>query len=438
MKLTAKAFLTASALFFSMSLHAVEQASTLVDLYRLALERDAEIAAAEYARNAGREARPQSRSFLLPSLTAGGNYQYNYQEVNNGGFDSKDSYGVNLALRQALFHMDAIVAYKEADFLVDQADIQYELALQDLILRVAQAYFDILSAKESVGVAQAQKTAFAESLERAKLAFTVGTATITDKLEAQARYDLAVASEIAAQNALAVARQALGALINELPPELQPVGDAFQISKVTPDSMEVWVDAALEKNLQVKLSNLGVEIAKREVSRVRATRLPTVDLVGQLSESKTIFGTSELDTTSATVRIEAQMPLFTGGLTTSQVRQQVALREEQRERMESTRRQISLQAQQNFLAVQNGYQQVQALKQALASSQSALDATKKGLEVGVRTNLDLLDAQQQFFSTKRDYTVARYEYLMNILRLKAVAGELTETDVQAMTDLLRT
>ncbi|MDX1812525.1 MAG: TolC family outer membrane protein, partial [Gammaproteobacteria bacterium] len=321
---------------------------------------------------------------------------------------------------------------------VDQAGIQLEAAKQDLILRVTKAYFDVLSAEENVAVSQAQTRAFSESLERAKLTFKVGTATKTDMLEAQARYDIAAASEIAAKNQLAVANQTLAIITGELSGSLQKISSKAHLPEITPKDMKNWVDTADTNNPQLKLAKLGVDISNLEVSKQKGDRIPTLDLVASAQQNKGYqsFIDSNMTSTNLSLSLQLSVPIYTGGLMSSHIREAEANRLQQKQMQENTKRQVELQTQQAYLNTLNGKQQVDALQQALISNESALEATKKGVEVGVRTNLDLLDAQQQYFATQRDFTVAKYNYLLSVLQLKAAAGTLAENDVKDLNNLL--
>jgi len=437
-----------SALVLSTSLSTplvyAETPVSIMDIYQKAVEKDATIAAERAAAKAGEESETQGLSQLLPTITAGANLNYNYSKVTYAdvsGRDSSDTYdsnGLNLQLTQALFNLSTHTAYSQSKIAGNLSEIQLNIAEQNLILRVAKAYFDILSAKESLGVAKSQTVAFNENLERAILTLKVGTATKTDKLEAQARYDLARASELSASNQLAIANQSLASIIGELPKALRSLNKETTLLEVNPQNMQHWVDAAIGNNLNLKLSQLGVKNSHLEVKKLKSDRLPTVNLVatGSLTNQYSNFIGSDSTNTNANLGIQLSMPIYTGGLMTSRIRQAEALRTQQKFSHTDIQRQVVLQTQQAYLTASNGFQQVAALKQASISSASALEATRKGMEVGVRTNLDLLNAQQQFYETERDYTVAKYNYLLTVLNLKAAAGNLEETDINRLNQLL--
>jgi outer membrane protein len=290
-----------------------------------------------------------------------------------------------------------------------------------------------------VGLVDAQKTAISEQLQQAKRNFDVGSATITDTLEAQSRYDLTGAQEIAAQNNLEIKRSALQQLINSAPGELDHLGKDLTLEAPQPASMEKWVSEAQLTSLQLAIAQAGAEIADREVSRNRGGHLPTVDLVANYSKNNangSSFGIGT-DTTSKTVGVQLNMPLFEGGAINSKWREAEANRERARQELENARRNVEQQTRQAYLGVVSGIAQVQALKQAVTSSQSVLDASKLGQEVGVRTNLDVLNAQQQLYSTRRDLYQAQYNYLMSELRLKQAVGTLGEADLGKVSQALK-
>jgi len=420
--------------------------SGLIEIYELALQSDPQISAAKYGRDAGMEKSEQGLSLLLPQASFSAGLKYARTETdpsfdpNKNGVDKNTSDSRNFAinLTQPLFNASSSTSYKQSKIVVNQAELQYKTAEQDLILRVAQAYFDVLSAQENLAVNQAETRAFAESLARANLTFKVGTATKTDKLEAQARYDLARASELSAENLLAIAKQTLRSITGTATEKLKSLKKNVKLATINPTQMEQWVELALANNYQLKLSQASLDIAKKEMTKLKDDRLPTVNLVAAANNNKQYLSFSGSDSTTNTLSIgvELSLPLYTGGLMSSRIREAEHLRSQQKELQTNSQRQVLLQTQQAYLTVINGFQQIDALKQALISSDSALQATKKGLEVGVRTNLDVLDSQQQYFSTERDYRIAKFNYLLQVLKLKAAAGILSAEDIQSLNALL--
>jgi len=426
----------AMSVLLALGIQAQAHATDLLEIYHAAQGQDAVFAAARAAKDAGQEKLTQGRALMLPSVNLNANTTWNDVTVNSGTAvnvnKQYNSHGYGATLVQPLFREQNWALYTESELQVVQTEAQFKVAEQDLVLRVAQAYFDVLIAQDSVHLTAAQKTAIAEQLEQAKRNFEAGTATITDTHEAQARYDLIVAQEIAAQSALEVNRRSLQQLINAAPGELNPLGAAFQLEAPQPANQDKWVEEAQLRNHQVAIAQAAAELADKEVDRNRGGHLPTVDLVANYSKNTTgyySFTGTAADTTSKIVGVQLNMPLFEGGATQSRWREAAANRERARHELDNARRNVELQTRQAYLGVVNGIAQVQALQQALKSSESLLEASKLGHEVGVRTNLDVLNAQQQAYSTRRDLYQAEYNYLISQLRLKAAVGGLAEEDL---------
>lgn len=441
---------TALSAFLAMGVSPVASAADLLEFYHEAQAQDAVFASARATRQAGQEKLTQGRSLLLPSVNFNANTTFNDVNTQYTGaaaaqfpFPSGDqrfnSHGYGVGMVQPLFREQNWAAYSESELQVVQTEAQYKLAEQSLMLRVAQTYFDVLIAQDSVQLAAAQKIAISEQLEQAKRNFEVGTATITDTHEAQARYDLIVAQEIAAQSNLEVKRRTLQQLINAVPAELNPLGKAFQLDPPQPASQDKWVEDALQHNYQIAIAQAAAEIAEKEVDRNRGGHLPTVDLVANYSKSSANGGTFGIgnDTRATSVGVQLNVPLFQGGAIQSKWREAEANRERARQELENTRRNVELQTRQAYLGVVSGIAQVLALQQALKSSDSLLEATKLGHDVGVRTNLDVLNAQQQDFSTRRDLYQAEYNYLISNLSLKAAVGGLAEEDLGKVNQALQ-
>lgn len=414
------------------------QAADLLETFRVAQSNDPVFAAARAAHQAGREKLPQGRALLLPAVNFSANTTFNNQSMRYlgptlfpVGSQRYNSNGYNVTLTQPLFRQQSWVTYSESELQVLQADAQYRQAEQDLILRVAQAYFDVLIAQDGVQLAEAQKTAIAEQLEQARRNFEVGSATITDTHEAQARYDLTVAQEISARNSLEIKERALQQLINTMPQGLSHLGKDFSLEAPQPADMEQWVDAAQQNNPQLTIAKISSEIAEKEVARNLGGHLPTVDLVANYAKSNANGGNFGVgsEVTAKSVGVQLNMPLFQGGAVNSRWREAEANRDRAKEELENARRTVATQTRQAYLGVVSGIAQVKALQQAMTSSDSVLEATKLGQEVGVRTNLDVLNAQQQVYATRRDLYQAEYNFLVSQLRLKAAAGSLGDEDV---------
>ena len=417
-------------------------AADLHEIFKRGLTNDAAYAAARAAWQAAQEKLPQGLALLLPSAQLSGNTQYNDRRLDfratplvpdtpaqNDRFNSNS---LSVSVTQPLYRAQNRIQYDQAKVQVAQADAQLSAAFQDLILRIAQAYFDILLAQDNVELAGAQKTAIGEQLAQAKRNFEVGTATITDTHEAQARYDLITAQEIAALNDLESRKRALQQIIGELAPSVTPLGPRFEPSDPSPATMEAWVDLALENSLQVQVRKAAEEFAAKEVERNRAAHHPTLDAVASYTNSATGSGINSgpgQDTQTGVLGLQLAMPLFQGGAISSRVREAISNLERARQDLETARRTAALNTRQAFLGVTSGIAQMRALQSAVVSSQSQLDSTRLGQEVGVRTGVDVLNAQQQLFQARRDLAQARYNYILNSLRLKASSGRLAEDDV---------
>jgi outer membrane protein len=429
-----------------LSLALPAEAADLLDAYHAAQSQDAVFAAARAAHQAGQEKLPQGRSLLLPSVNLSANSTANDGSIQykggalpfpSGSYNyNSHGYGVNLV--QPLYRQQNWVAYTEAGLQVAQADAQFRSAQQDLILRVAQAYFDVLMAQDAVQLAGAQKTAISEQLEQAKRNFEVGTATVTDTYEAQARYDSVNAQEIAARSNLEIKKRALQQLTNTMPDSLNPLGGQFKLDGPQPAEMEKWIADAQQHNLQLKAAQIAAELSDKEVARSRGGHYPTLDLVANYTQSYANGGTLGVgsDDRNTSVGVQLNLPLYQGGALNSRLREAEANRDRARQELENARRNVELQTRQAYLGVVDGIAQVQALQQALKSSENVLDASKLGQEVGVRTNLDVLNAQQQLYATRRDLYQAEYNYLLSQLRLKAAAGTLAEEDLAAINQAL--
>jgi outer membrane protein len=421
-------------------------AGDLLSIYREAQIQDAQFAAAKAQYIAAQERLPQGRALLLPnvSLDAGANWNQIDIEYDSGTFPSgkrdyrSHNYGVTVV--QPLYRRQNSLIFEQAKTQLKQAESQLSLAAQDLIVRVAQGYFDILLARANLATILSQKTAVAEQLEQAKRNFIVGTATITDQREAQARYDLVLAQEIGARNQLEVARRALEILLGRQVEE--PLAGLFlpiTLSRPEPADMRAWVDQAFETSLEVRLARESLELAMQDVERARAGHLPTLDAVGSLSQNyqgSSGFGVGS-DTRAAVIGLQLNVPLYQGGAINSRTREAAAGQERARQELESARRVVGQRTREAFLGVTSGLAQISALEQAVSSTQLQLEATKLGQEVGVRTAVDVLNAEQQLSLAQRDLYQAIFSTILSQLQLKAAVGTLTETDLADVNALLR-
>jgi outer membrane protein len=418
-------------------------ATDLLQVYREALANDAQYASARAVLAAGQERAIQGRAGLLPSVGLSGNGSRSNSTTEASGIETSsptfNTTGYTISLAQPLFRWANWETYQQGKLSVAASEAQFAQAQQDLILRVAQAYFDVLSAQDVLASVQSQKVAITEQLASAKRNFEVGTATITDTHEAQARYDLAVAQEFAAQNDLQIRSSALQQIIGRPSGELATLRPGVKLDAPEPAQVDQWVDSAEQRNFGVVGQQLTVEIARREISKSRAGHYPTVDLVASRNRNSPGFTSTApggLTATTNSVGVQVAIPLFSGYAVTSRVRETIALEERARADLENARRTAAQGARQAFGGVNAGLAQVRALEAAEISSQSALESNRLGYQVGVRINIDVLNAQQQLFTTRQNLSRARYDTVMNGLRLKSAAGTLKEEDLVMVNGLL--
>lgn len=430
---------------------AAADAASLLEIYQQALQSDPQIHEAEARRMAAFEAKPQARGVLLPQISAQANYNKSEtsgpislidpataQFVNVNATIKTDTFDWSFTLRQTLFRWDQIVGLRRADKIVAKAEAVREAAQQDLIVRVAQRYFDVLAAEDQLTSIHADRQAIARRLEQAKQRFDVGLIAITDVQESQAAYDQSVADEIGAKRSLATAREFLREITGEYVATLSAPKKDFPLRSPEPSSEQEWVDLSMSQNLNLIASRLDEKLARDEVSFRRNGHYPTLDLVASTSENNTDrtvssqFGSSSDDLTNPrdSIGLQLTVPLFTGGSTSSRVREAVYLHRASRELLQRTTRETERQARDAYLGVLAEISRVQALKQAVASSQTALEATQAGFEVGTRTIVDVLNSQFALYAARTNYERSRYEYILNVLRLKQAAGTLQVQDLE--------
>ena len=430
-------------------------AADLIQVYQQALANDATYASARASLAAGRERIVQGRAGLLPTVGISGAITKNdadfdpwnngatialpngQQGVVGGSGSNLRSNEYTLALSQPLYRWDRWQTYQQSKLQQAIAEAQFAQAQQELITRVAQAYFDVLAAQDALESIRAQKDATTEQLASAKRNFEVGTQTITDTHEAQAQYDLTLAQEFAAVNDLDNKRNALQAIIGAAPANLASLKAGTTLAVPQPANVDPWVSSAENQNYGVTVGELQVEFARSDISRNRAGHHPTLDFVAS-STRRDLNGQSNSSgvTKNNAIGLQWSVPIFSGYAVTSRVREAIALEDKARNDLESTRRNSALQARQAFLGVSSGLARVKALEAAEVSSQSALESNKLGYQVGVRINIDVLNAQRQLFQTRTDLARARYDTILNGLRLKAAAGSLREADLTPVNSLL--
>ncbi len=412
------------------------QAEDLLTVYQQALQNDPQLQAAKEQLNAARESKSLARSQLLPSIGLGANYEAvrrDLKTLQGVSVDETNNYrdsGLGLNLTQPIYRRDRLLQLEQADSTIAQAEAQYASAEIDLMVRSTTAYFNILSAQDDLRVAQAEREATGRQLEQAQQRFDVGLIAITDVHEAQAAFDAARAAEISAENSLDNAWEALFEITGaQAKASLAKLGEALPLSPPVPNDLQSWSDTAQEQNFGIIASRANLEVLNKEVEVSRSGHYPTLDLVGGYNMNRSDADTAtEADT--ASVGLELAIPLYTGGSVTSKTRQTLANYRAAQQTLDQTRRAVNRQVRDAFRGVLSTISQVEALKAATISAQSALESTQAGYEVGTRTIVDVLNVQRNLFSSQRDYLNSRYGYIINGLSLKSAAGTLSEEDLQ--------
>ena len=417
------------------------QAQNLVELYRSARDYDAAYQSSRSLYDANLFRAEQAKAGILPQagLSAGVN-RVNFENNNPAVDRNFPQQSVSLNASQPLYRPGNWATYEQGKQQVELSKAQLEAAEQDLIVRTSQTYFDVLAAQDTLTFVRAQKAAVAEQLASAKRNFEVGTSTITDSREAQARYDLVTAQEIAAENDLRVKKIALDQLVGKT--DAQPKGllVPVELPPLVPADVNTWVRQSEDIHPTVRQAQANLEVAKLEINKAEAGHKPTLDLTASYGVQRNPQGsaTSPLDnrSNSTTVGLALNLPLFAGFATQNRIRETLSLEEKARTDLEGAKRGVALGTRTAYFGVLSGQGQVKALEAAEASSQSALDANKLGYQVGVRINLDVLNAQSQLFQTKRDLAQARYNVLIGGLRLRQANGTLTPEDLLLINALL--
>ena len=415
----------------------------LVEVYSLAESNDPQYRQVSAARQATLESRPQAFSQLLPAINLSANTRKNDQDISSAGraFGSSgevefNSHGYSLNATQPLFHRDRLITLKQADSLIQQADAELIAAQQDLIVRVAVRYFNLLAAMDHLEFAQSEKKSLSRQLDQAKQRFEVGLTAITDVQEAQAGYDRAVANEILAENMIDNAREALREITGEYTDALSLLGNSMPLVSPEPAVIETWTTTSLEQNLQILTARYAAETAQKEIKLQSAGHLPTLDLVASRDYLSTggRFGSTKQHSTE--VGLELNIPLYSGGLVSSRTREAAQRYNEAMEKLEQARRAAQRLTREAYLGVMSGISQVNALQQAVVSSETALQATQAGFDVGTRTAIDVVAAERTTFGARRDLSRARYDYILNTLRLKQAAGTLAPDDLKQINSWL--
>ena len=412
------------------------RAEDLQKVYQMALQHDAQYQQAIAANAASQEQKPQAMSQLLPNVSLSAGMQKSNQTSTRsfgfGGAFSVDNHSYTFSISQPLFHWDRYLELKKADASIAQSDAQLLAAKQDLMVRVADAYFKVLAAMDNLAFAKADTKSLSRQLDQTNQRFDVGLTAITDVQEARSGYDRAVANQIVAENDVDNTREALREIIGDYVMNYSTLKDEIPLVKPNPDSIDEWTKTALTQNMNILAEMHAVDAAREQVN------FPTLDLQGSKGyqyNSGGSFGANKGKTD--TIGVQLNVPLYQGGIVNSHTRQAVHLLDQELEKLVQAQRASQKDTRQAYLSVISGISSVEAYKQAVTSSETALQANQAGFEVGTRTAVDVVNAESTLSQNKRDYAQARYTYLINTLKLKQAAGILTEDDIAKVNQLLQ-
>lgn len=413
-------------------------AQSLQTLYEAARAYDATYLSAQKQFVASQAKAEQARAGLLPTAGLTGETYWNDRETHPGTDSTFTNQTVKLAASQPLYRPANSIAFDQAQKSLQAAEAQLQAAEQDLVVRTSQAYFDVLAAQDNLTFVKAQKAAVSEQLAAAKRNFEVGTSTITDTREAEARFDLVNAQEIAAENDLRVKKLALDQLVGQTNTAPWRLPTPVALPSLEPSDLNAWVTRAESDHPAVRQAATGLEVAQLETRKAQAGHLPTVDAVAQYQVARApqqnVAGNVRNNT--ATVGITMNVPLFAGFAVQNRVKETLALEDKARNDLDGAKRSVAQATRAAYLGVISGLGQVKALEAAETSSQSALDANKLGYQVGVRINIDVLNAQSQLYQTKASLAKARYEVLVGGLKLRQAGGVLKASDIEPINRLL--
>lgn len=444
-------FALTSCLLFNSGAQAVlaEDNSTPLDFtqaLKLALENDQDLLTVQQAYQGAVSGHDLSRSALLPQLSATVFTRRTEEETSNSsnpaiianGTVDYDTDGYNLTLSQSIYNHANYKILQQTDLAVAAATAQLDAAQDDLIIRLADAYFNVLSAEDNLKFASAEKEAIGQQLERTRKRFEVGLVAVTDVKESQALYDTSVAQEIDAQNTLAATKEALAVILGQHVEQLVPMKEDIPLTYPDPANITEWSEQAKLNNPSYLAAQYNFQSAQKQADARFAGHYPTLDLNAQRSYTDPEGGSFvTTESTDTTLTLQLSIPIYSGGATDARYRQSVALKEQARAQQEKTLRQTLQQARDAYLGVSSSIAQVNALKQALASSQIAHEATRAGFEAGTRIAIDVLSALREVYRAERDYARARYTYVINTLRLKQAAGLLTLDDAYRIDQFLQ-
>ncbi|RTZ65180.1 MAG: hypothetical protein DSZ34_04325 [Gammaproteobacteria bacterium] len=391
----------------------------LLAIYRLAWSSDPEFATQVHRREAGQEAIPQALAAFRPHLSASSSYTLVSRDLTN------QAASATVSLKQSIYDRSSRLLIKQARLQTDAADVNYQIAAESLIQRVANSYFAVLSAQDNLELSERNQRAIRRQLELAEERLDVGLGTRTDLYDARARYEYSVAEGIEAQRVLVDMRQVLVALVGRDPGTLLSLSPAAALSKPQPDDAGLWIGRALLDNRSLKALSLDTSAAETEIDRQQALRRLTVGL----NLSAEYSDRASADGTDASLTLLFKLPFYQGGLINAQIREATSNHNAARARYESARREIQRKTRQAFLSINSQLRRITALAQAVTAGESALQAKEEGFAAGLTTNIEVLNAQRDLFRAERDYLKARYDYVLQVLVLEQLAGQLNEEDV---------
>ena len=446
----------------------VTNGASLIDIYEDALINDPRLKEAYANKQAIIESKPQALSLLLPQLTASGAYSDSDTDGNSTFqrrvFDpvtgdllavttdntqfvqETDSFQWEVTLQQSIIDASSWMTLKKANKIVAQAEVDYLSAEQDLMVRVSNAYFDVLAAQDTLESEQAARAAIEKQLDQARKRYEVGLIAITDIQEAQAAFDQSIASEISAKRNLATTKELLREITDNYPEELQKPGSNMPLIMPNPQSESEWVNTALQQNLSLLSAQVGTEIGRNEVNIQKSGHYPTLGLQASKrdtdnnslrSDSGSPFSPADTENINQGIGLQLNIPIYSGGQTSSRVRQAVAQHRAAKEKLERVARETTRKTRDAYLGIISGIATVKALEQSVKSSTTALLATEAGYDVGTRTTVDVLDARKRLYLAQTNLAISKYDYLKNIVRLKQAAGTLSKEDLTQINNWLQ-
>ena len=410
-------------------------ANGLIEIYSMAKQADTDIQIAESTFYSESQARPIARANILPQASLSANTTSIRQKTEGETFGVEgdtvnfNDHGYTLNLSQTLYNHEFYVQLRQAKNSVAKAAVDLDSAHQELMIRTADAYFNVLAAYDNVTFRNSEKKAIERQLEQAKKRFEVGLIAITDVKEAQASYDLVVAREIEAENELELAKDALEVIIAQRLDVLKRLSDRMELISPEPNDAEDWIARALDQNLTLLSSEYTTKIAEQEIELQRSRHLPTFEIVGAHTDADTGGLSGSRETEDTRIGLELSFPILQGGRTIYQTKEARFNSETANRQHEKVRRETIQTTRGAFLNVIAGISRVKALGRALESTEAAAESAQAGFQVGTRTSVDVLIALQETYLAKRDYARARYDYLLNTLRLKQAAGTLSVDDL---------